>query len=61
LEATPGREKQEIFPPKQAFNRQQFEDMNKAIDAWKIKPVIDPEIFKFEDLKEAYRYLVSDD
>ena len=41
-------------------SRQQFEDMNKAIDAWKIKPVIDPETFKFEDLKEAYRYLVSD-
>lgn len=39
--------------------RQQFEDMIKAIAAWRIKPVIDQKHFKFEDLKLAYRYLVG--
>lgn len=40
-------------------SRQQFEKMNKAIDAWNIKPVVDQKIFKFEELKDAYNYLVS--
>lgn len=34
----------------------QFGDMNKAIDARKIKPVVD-KVFGFEEAKEAYQYL----
>jgi NADPH:quinone reductase-like Zn-dependent oxidoreductase len=37
-------------------SRMQFEDMNRAIDANKIKPVVDDKIFAFEDAKAAYRY-----
>ena len=37
-------------------SRFQFEDMNKAIDANKIKPVVDEKIFAFEDAKAAYQY-----
>ncbi|TGO26388.1 hypothetical protein BPAE_0060g00030 [Botrytis paeoniae] len=33
-------------------NRGQFEDMNRAIEANKIKPVVDKKVFKFEELKE---------
>lgn len=39
-------------------SRQQFENMNKATDAWKIKPVVDKRVFKFEEMKDAYNYLV---
>ena len=40
-------------------SRQQFEEMNKAIDACNIKPVVDEKVFGFEELKEAYQYMVS--
>ncbi len=33
-------------------SRQQFEDMNRAIDANKIKPVVDDKVFGLEELKE---------
>jgi len=38
-------------------SRMQFEEMNNAIDANKIKPVVDEKVFAFEDAKEAYQYL----
>lgn len=38
-------------------SRMQFEDMNRAIDASKIKPVVDERVFKFEEVKEAYQYM----
>ncbi|TEA16342.1 Zinc-type alcohol dehydrogenase-like protein [Colletotrichum sidae] len=37
-------------------SRQQFEEMNRAIDANGIKPVVDQKVFGFEDVKEAYQY-----
>ncbi|KID86007.1 alcohol dehydrogenase [Metarhizium guizhouense ARSEF 977] len=37
-------------------SRQQFEEMNRAIDSAKIHPVVDPSIFALEDLKKAYQY-----
>jgi NADPH:quinone reductase-like Zn-dependent oxidoreductase len=37
-------------------SRLQFEEMNRAIDANKIKPVVDDKIFEFEDAKAAYQY-----
>ena len=40
-------------------SRQQFEAMNKAIDANGIKPVVDEKVFALEELKEAYQYMVS--
>ncbi|KAJ9157204.1 alcohol dehydrogenase [Pleurostoma richardsiae] len=40
-------------------NRAQFEDMNKAIEAFNIKPVIDDSVFDLDHLKEAYQYLMS--
>jgi NADPH:quinone reductase-like Zn-dependent oxidoreductase len=38
-------------------SRMQFEDMNRAVDANKIKPVVDDKIFSFEDAKAAYQYM----
>lgn len=38
-------------------NRMQFEDMNRAIDATGIKPVVDEKVFGFEQAKEAYQYM----
>ena len=38
-------------------SRQQFEQMNAAIDATGIKPVVDEKVFNLEDLKAAYQYL----
>lgn len=40
-------------------NRLQFEEMNRALDAAKIKPIVDEKKFRLEQLKEAYQYLVS--
>ncbi|KAI8187989.1 Zinc-type alcohol dehydrogenase-like protein [Colletotrichum sp. SAR 10_66] len=37
-------------------SKQQFDEMNQAIDANKIKPVVDQKIFGFEEVKEAYQY-----
>lgn len=36
----------------------QFKDMNRAISAHRIQPVVD-RVFKFEELKEALEYLDS--
>ena len=38
-------------------SRVQFEQMNRAIDASGIKPVVDEKVFALEDLKEAYQYM----
>lgn len=38
-------------------SRQQFEDMNRAIEANKIKPVVDEKVFKLAEVKEAYQYM----
>jgi NADPH:quinone reductase-like Zn-dependent oxidoreductase len=38
-------------------SRVQFKGMNKAIDANRIKPVVDSKIFKLEEAKEAYEYM----
>ncbi|KAH8797343.1 hypothetical protein F5884DRAFT_874831 [Xylogone sp. PMI_703] len=38
-------------------SRAQFEEMNRAIDANNIKPPVDPKIFAFDQLKEAYQYV----
>ena len=38
-------------------SRLQFEDMNVAIEANKIKPVVDEKVFEFEQLREAYQYM----
>ncbi len=38
-------------------SRMQLEEMNQAIDANKIKPVVDPKIFKLEEAREAYDYM----
>lgn len=38
-------------------SRRQFEDMNRAIDASGIKPVIDERVFGFAEVKEAYQYM----
>ncbi|KAM0485405.1 hypothetical protein ACHAPX_001391 [Trichoderma viride] len=37
-------------------SKQQFLEMNRAIDSNKIKPVVDSNIFSFEDIKKAYQY-----
>jgi len=38
-------------------SRNQFEEMNKAIEANATKPVVDKRVFKLEELKEAYQYM----
>ncbi|KAL8720059.1 MAG: hypothetical protein Q9225_003027 [Loekoesia sp. 1 TL-2023] len=38
-------------------SRLQFEQMNEAIDASGIKPVVDEKVFALEELKEAYQYM----
>jgi NADPH:quinone reductase-like Zn-dependent oxidoreductase len=38
-------------------SRAQFEDMNRAIEANDIKPVVDERIFDIKHLKEAYQYM----
>ena len=40
-------------------SRLQFEQMNEAIDASAIKPVVDEKVFALEELKDAYQYMVS--
>lgn len=40
-------------------SRQSFEEMNRAIDVNGIKPVVDEKVFKLEEVKEAYQYMVS--
>lgn len=38
-------------------SRQQFEQMNAAIDANRIKPVVDEKVFSLEEAREAYQYM----
>lgn len=38
-------------------SRQQFEQMNAAIDATGLKPVVDEKVFTLEQTKEAYQYM----
>ncbi|OGM47212.1 hypothetical protein ABOM_003955 [Aspergillus bombycis] len=38
-------------------NRIQFKEMNRAIEAYRIKPVVDQRVFSLQDLKEAYAYV----
>jgi NADPH:quinone reductase-like Zn-dependent oxidoreductase len=38
-------------------SRIQFEEMNRAIEGNKIKPVVDEKVFGLEELKEAYQYM----
>ncbi|KAI4231163.1 MAG: hypothetical protein LQ349_005782 [Xanthoria aureola] len=38
-------------------SRLQFENMNEAIDANGIKPVVDEKVFALEELKDAYQYM----
>lgn len=38
-------------------SRVQFEEMNRAIEAKALKPVVDEKVFKLDQLKEAYQYL----
>lgn len=40
-------------------SRLQFEEMSRAIDANRIKPVVDKRVFGFEEVREAYQYMVS--
>lgn len=40
-------------------SRTMFEDMNKAIEANGIKPVVDEAEFDWKDLKKAYEHMVS--
>ncbi|KAL9035681.1 MAG: hypothetical protein Q9214_006469 [Letrouitia sp. 1 TL-2023] len=40
-------------------SRLQFEQMNEAIDATGIKPVVDQKVFALEELKEAYQYMID--
>jgi len=37
-------------------SRQQFEEMNRAIEANNIKPVVDSKLFTLDEVKEAYQY-----
>jgi len=38
-------------------SRVQFEEMNRAIEANKIKPVVDEKVFTLDEVKEAYQYM----
>lgn len=38
-------------------SRQQFEEMNRAIEANDIKPVVDEKVFTLDQIKEAYQYM----
>jgi NADPH:quinone reductase-like Zn-dependent oxidoreductase len=35
----------------------QFEDMNRAIEANKIKPVVDEKVFSLDEARDAYQYM----
>lgn len=38
-------------------SRMQFDEMNRAIEANGIKPVVDEKVFKLTEAKEAYQYM----
>lgn len=40
-------------------SRVQMEDMNRAIEANNIKPVVDEKVFKLEEAKDAYQYMAD--
>ncbi|MCJ1396357.1 hypothetical protein MMC18_009247 [Xylographa bjoerkii] len=40
-------------------SRLQFEEMNRAIAVNKIRPIIDPQVFKFDQVREAFQYLAD--
>ncbi|KAJ3454859.1 hypothetical protein MRS44_013459 [Fusarium solani] len=40
-------------------SREQFEAMIRVIEASNIKPVLDQHVFKLEDLKDAYKYMLD--
>jgi len=40
-------------------SRVQFEAMNRAIEVRNIKPVIDKQVFTFDETKKAYRYMMD--
>ncbi|KAF2143669.1 uncharacterized protein K452DRAFT_267952 [Aplosporella prunicola CBS 121167] len=40
-------------------SRQQFEDMNRAIQANDIHPVVDKQVFSLEQSKDAYQYMLD--
>jgi len=40
-------------------SRFQFEEMNRAIEGNRIKPMVDEKVFKFGEVKQAYQYMVS--
>jgi NADPH:quinone reductase-like Zn-dependent oxidoreductase len=43
-----------------AGSRSQFEELVKVVDRNAIKPVLDKQVFRFDEMKEAYEYLVSE-
>lgn len=40
-------------------SRSQFEDMNRAIEANDIHPVIDKQVYTLDQAKEAYQYMLQ--
>ena len=40
-------------------SREQYEDMNRFIEEYDIKPVLDEKVFELAELREAYTYLVE--
>jgi NADPH:quinone reductase-like Zn-dependent oxidoreductase len=38
-------------------SRLQFEEMNRAIEANDIKPIVDEKVFTFDEAKDAYQYM----
>ncbi|EWZ28558.1 hypothetical protein FOZG_17767 [Fusarium oxysporum Fo47] len=42
-----------------SYSKSQHQPMIRAIEASNIKPVLDQQVFKLEDLKEAYQYLAD--
>jgi NADPH:quinone reductase-like Zn-dependent oxidoreductase len=38
-------------------NRLQFEEMNRAIEANDIHPVVDDKVFTLDEVREAYQYM----
>jgi D-arabinose 1-dehydrogenase-like Zn-dependent alcohol dehydrogenase len=39
-------------------SRKQFEEMNRAIEANNIHPIVDEKVFELAQLKDAYEYMV---
>lgn len=40
--------------------RDQYEEMNHFLDTKGLNPVVDPKVWKLEELKDAYKHLVSE-